>query len=230
MHARMIGRLLVACGDPDNEFSGLPFEYFPRDFTRTLSKMNTVNRSTFIQVVVAIITLGTMAWAQPAQAADPIVVMKTNLGTIEIQLDPKAAPVTTKNFLAYVDKKFYDGTVFHRVVRGFVAQGGGMTPDGTEKPTDAPIKNEATNGLHNVRGTISMARTNDPNSATSQFFLNFVDNSTGKLDPGGFSPDGYAVFGKIVKGLDVLDKMEALAGPGDGPPTQQITLITARRK
>jgi peptidyl-prolyl cis-trans isomerase A (cyclophilin A) len=171
-----------------------------------------------------------MAWAQPAKAADPVVIIKTNLGEIDIQLDPKDAPITTANFLSYVDKKFYDNTVFHRVVRGFVAQGGGFTADGQEKPTDPPIKNEATNGLHNVRGTISMARTNDPDSATSQFFLNFVDNSTGKLDPGGFSPDGYAVFGKITKGLDVLDKMEALAGPGDGPPTQQITLISARRK
>ncbi len=129
-----------------------------------------------------------------------------------------------------MNEKFYDGTVFHRVVRGFVAQGGGMTADGTEKPTDAPIRNEANNGLHNVRGTISMARTEDPNSATSQFFLNFVDNSTGKLDPGGFSPDGYAVFGKITKGMDVLDKLEALAGPGDGPPTKTITIISARVK
>jgi peptidyl-prolyl cis-trans isomerase A (cyclophilin A) len=189
-----------------------------------------MNRSTFLRIVVAIITVASFAWAQPVRAADPVVVMKTSLGVIEIQLDPKNAPITTANFLAYVDKKFYDGTVFHRVVRGFVAQGGGMTADGTEKQTDAPIINEASNGLHNVRGTISMARTNDPNSATSQFFLNFVDNSTGKLDPGGFSPEGYAVFGKIIKGTDVLDKMEALAGPGDGPPTQPILLISARRK
>ena len=163
-------------------------------------------------------------------AADPVIVLKTSLGEIDIQLDPTHAPISTANFLAYVDNKFYDGTIFHRVVRGFVAQGGGMTADGTEKPTNAPIKNEASNGLHNVRGTISMARTNDPDSATSQFFLNFVDNSTGKLDPGGFSPDGYAVFGKIIKGVDVLDKMEALAGPSDGPPTQQILLISARRQ
>jgi peptidyl-prolyl cis-trans isomerase A (cyclophilin A) len=189
-----------------------------------------MNRSDFLRVVVAIITAASFAWAQPVKAADPIVVLKTNLGDIEIQLNPDKAPVTTANFLAYVDKKFYDGTVFHRVVRGFVAQGGGMAADGTEKQTNAPIRNEATNGLHNVRGTISMARTSDPDSATSQFFLNFVDNSTGKLDPGGFSPEGYAVFGKITKGLDVLDKMEALAGPGDGPPTQQILLISARRK
>jgi peptidyl-prolyl cis-trans isomerase A (cyclophilin A) len=192
--------------------------------------MNIMNRSHFFSVIIAIIAVTSLAWAQPARAADPVVVLKTNLGTIEIQLDPKNAPITTANFLSYVDKKFYDGTVFHRVVRGFVAQGGGFTADGTEKPTDAPIKNEAANGLHNVRGTISMARTSDPDSATSQFFLNFVDNSTGKLDPGGFSPDGYAVFGKIIKGMDVLDKMEGLAGPGDGPPTQQILLISARRK
>jgi len=192
--------------------------------------MSIVNRSTFLRIVVATITVASFAWAQPVKAADPVVVMKTNLGEIDIQLDPTHAPISTANFLSYVDSKFYDGTVFHRVVRGFVAQGGGFTPDGTEKQTNAPIKNEAANGLHNVRGTISMARTNDPDSATSQFFLNFVDNSTGKLDPRGFSPDGYAVFGKIVKGMDVLDKMEALAGPGDGPPTQQILLISARRK
>ena len=165
---------------------------------------------------VAIITTASFAWAQPVKAADPVVVLKTNLGDIEIQLDPKNAPVTTANFIAYVDKKFYDGTIFHRVVKGFVAQGGGMTADGTEKQTDAPIKNEAANGLHNVRGTISMARTSDPNSATSQFFLNFVDNSTGKLDPGGFSPEGYAVFGKITKGLDVLDKIAAKRSPVPG--------------
>jgi peptidyl-prolyl cis-trans isomerase A (cyclophilin A) len=190
----------------------------------------TVNRSTFLRIIASFVLVTAFAAAQPASAKDPVVVLKTSLGDVEITLDPTHAPISTKNFLAYVDKKFYDGTVFHRVVKGFVAQGGGMTPDGVEKPTDAPIKNEATNGLHNVRGTISMARTNDPDSATSQFFLNFVDNSTGKLDPGGFSPEGYAVFGKITKGLDVLDKMEALAGPGDGPPTQQITLISAKRK
>jgi peptidyl-prolyl cis-trans isomerase A (cyclophilin A) len=189
-----------------------------------------MNRSTFLRVIASFVVAASFAWAQPVQADDPVVVLKTSLGDIEIQLDPTHAPITTANFLAYVDKKFYDGTIFHRVVRGFVAQGGGMTPDGTEKPTDPPIKNEAANGLHNVRGTISMARTSDPDSATSQFFLNFVDNSTGKLDPGGFSPEGYAVFGKITKGMDVLDKIEALAGPGDGPPTQQILIISARRK
>jgi peptidyl-prolyl cis-trans isomerase A (cyclophilin A) len=192
--------------------------------------MSSVKRSTFLQVLASCVLVATFASAQPLLAADPVVVMKTSEGTMEITLDPTHAPITTKNFLAYVDSKFYDGTVFHRVVRGFVAQGGGFTADGTQKQTMAPIQNEATNGLHNTRGTISMARTNDPNSATSQFFLNFVDNSTGKLDPGGFSPEGYAVFGKITKGLDVLDKLEALAGPGDGPPTKDITIISVRRK
>ena len=191
--------------------------------------MGIVNRSTFLKIVASLVLASSFAWAQPAQAADPVVVLKTSLGDITIQLDPKNAPISTANFLAYVDKKFYDNTIFHRVVRGFVAQGGGFTPDMTQKDTVSPIKNEATNGLHNVRGTISMARTNDPDSATSQFFLNFVDNSAGKLDPGGFSPEGYAVFGKITKGMEELDKLEALSGPGDGPPTQQVLIISARR-
>jgi len=206
---------------------------FPRDIGGRRSEIGIVNRSTFLRIVVATFAVTvTAAWAQDAKPAkaDPVVVMKTSEGTIEITLDPKNAPVTTANFLAYVDKKFYDGTIFHRVVKGFVAQGGGFSADMQQKQTDAPIINEATNGLHNTRGTISMARTSDPNSATSQFFLNFVDNSAGKLDPGGFSPEGYAVFGKITKGMDVLDKLEALAGPGDGPPTKQIVIISARRK
>ena len=188
-----------------------------------------MNRSTFLRVVASFALVASFAWAQPVQAADPVVVFKTSVGTIEIQLDPKNAPVTTKNFLSYVDKKFYDGTIFHRVIPGFVDQGGGFTADMQQKPTDAPIKNEATNGLHNVRGSISMARTNDPDSATSQFFLNLVDNSS-KLDPGGVSPEGYAVFGKIIKGLDVMDKIAAIpTGPGDVPQTQ-IVVISARRK
>jgi peptidyl-prolyl cis-trans isomerase A (cyclophilin A) len=191
--------------------------------------MISMNRFNFLRIVVAITAFASFAWAQPVQAADPVVVFKTSLGDIEIQLDPKKAPITTANFLAYVDKKFYDGTIFHRVIPGFVDQGGGFTADMQQKPTDAPIKNEATNGLHNVRGSISMARTNDPDSATSQFFLNLVDNS-GKLDPGGVSPEGYAVFGKITKGIDVIDKIAAIpTGPGD-VPTTQIVVLSARRK
>ena len=188
-----------------------------------------MNRSTFLQVIASFVVVASFAWAQPVRAADPVVVFKTSLGDIEIQLDPKNAPVSTANFLAYVDKKFYDGTIFHRVIPGFVDQGGGFTTDMQEKPTNPPIKNEAANGLHNLRGTISMARTNDPDSATSQFFLNLVDNS-GKLDPGGVSPDGYAVFGKIIKGLAVMDKIAAIP-TGDGDvPTTPVVILTARRK
>jgi peptidyl-prolyl cis-trans isomerase A (cyclophilin A) len=196
--------------------------------------MGNMNRSVFLRIVVAIVTVASFAWAQPVKAADPVVVFKTSMGDIEIQLDPKNAPVTTANFLAYVDKKFYDGTIFHRVIPGFVVQGGGFTSDMQQKATDTPIKNEATNGLHNLRGTISMARTNDPDSATSQFFLNLVDNSTGKLDPGGFSPEGYAVFGKITKGMDVLDKIAGVAtatkGPYENVPVKDVVLISAQRK
>jgi len=191
--------------------------------------MTGVKRSTFFQVIASFVLAASFAWAQPAKAADPVVVLKTSLGDIEIQLDPKNAPVTTANFLAYVDNKFYDGTIFHRVIPGFVVQGGGFTTDMNQKKTEASIKNEATNGLHNLRGTISMARTSDPNSATSQFFLNLVDNS-GKLDPGGVSPEGYAVFGKITKGIEVIDKIAAIpTGPGDVPQTQ-IVILSARRK
>jgi len=189
-----------------------------------------VKPSTFLRIVVAIIAVAPFAWAQSVKAADPVVVMKTNEGTIEITLDPTHAPISTANFLSYVDKKFYDGLLIYRDVKGFVAQGGGLSPQGSGKPEDAPIKNEAKNGLHNTRGTISMARTNDPNSATTQFFLNFVDNS-GSLDPNPMSPDGYAVFGKITQGLDVLDKIESLGGSDPmGGPSETITILSIRRK
>ena len=135
--------------------------------------------------------------AEPAKA--PHVLITTTNGEIEIELDPVKAPISTKNFLAYVDKGFYTNTIFHRVIPGFMVQGGGFTQSMSQKPTEAPIKNEASNGLHNVRGTLSMARTNDPDSATSQFFINVKDNDF--LDQG----DGYAVFGKVVKGMDVVD-------------------------
>jgi len=177
-----------------------------------------------------------LKWIPSARAADgdPVVILKTSMGEIDIQLDPKNAPISTANFLAYVKSGFYNGTIFHRVIPGFVAQGGGFTKDMQEKPTQPPIKNEATNGLHNLRGTISMARTNDPNSATSQFFLNFIDNTasaSSNLDPGGVSPEGYAVFGKIIKGMDVLDKMATVptgtVGPFSDVPTTPIVIISA---
>ncbi|NVZ51017.1 peptidylprolyl isomerase [Pseudomonas sp. B6002] len=148
---------------------------------------------------------GSVLFAANLMAAEPAkaqhVLISTTNGDIEIELDPVKAPISTKNFLAYVDKGFYTNTIFHRVIPGFMVQGGGFTAQMSQKPTDAPIKNEASNGLHNVRGTLSMARTNDPNSATSQFFINVADNAF--LDPG--RDAGYAVFAKVVKGMDVVD-------------------------
>ena len=135
--------------------------------------------------------------ATPAKA--PHVLLDTTNGQIEIELDPVKAPISTKNFLDYVNSGFYTNTIFHRVIPGFMAQGGGFTPQMQPKATKAPIKNEHKNGLANVRGTLSMARTSVPDSATSQFFINVKDNDF--LDQG----DGYAVFGKVVKGMDVVD-------------------------
>jgi len=147
----------------------------------------------------------------PGQAAGgevkPVpVVIETSMGTIELELYPDKAPVTVENFVKYAKKGHYDGTVFHRVIPGFMIQGGGFTPDLTEKPTDPPIKNEAGNGLKNDRGTIAMARTGDPNSATAQFYINVADNGplNKDQDPNGF---GYAVFGKVTSGMDVVDKI-----------------------
>jgi peptidyl-prolyl cis-trans isomerase A (cyclophilin A) len=127
--------------------------------------------------------------------------LRTSLGNILIELDPVKAPISVKNFLAYVDSGFYNDTIFHRVIPGFMVQGGGFTSHMQQKDTMAPIKNEATNGLHNVRGTLSMARTSNPDSATSQFFINVADNAF--LDPG--RDAGYAVFAKVVSGMDVVD-------------------------
>ena len=213
---------------------------FPRDIGAMRSEIANVNRSTFLRLVVATfaaaVSLACSSSPQPPSAqpaSGPVVVLKTSLGEIDLQLDPTNAPVTTANFLSYVDKGFYDGTIFHRVIPGFVAQGGGFTPEMQQKPTDAPIKNEAANGLHNVRGSISMARTNDPDSATTQFFLNLVDN-TSKLDPGGVSPEGYAVFGKIIKGLDVLDQIAQVqtttVGDFSDVPAKPVLIISARRQ
>jgi peptidyl-prolyl cis-trans isomerase B (cyclophilin B) len=133
------------------------------------------------------------------------VVMETSMGTIKIELFDDKSPITVANFLRYVDDKHYDGTIFHRVMKDFMIQGGGFGPGQIPKGSKfAPIRNEASNGVSNTRGTLAMARTNDPNSATDQFFINVVDN-TSKLDPGGVSPAGYAVFGKVIAGMDVVD-------------------------
>ena len=192
-----------------------------------------VKTSSFLPIVAAFAAAISLVSAQNARAdKDPVVVMKTSEGTMEITLDPEHSPITVKNFLQYVDEKFYDGLFIYRDVQGFVAQGGGVSPQGSGKPEHPPIADEATkNGLHNTKGTISMARTSDPGSATTQFFLNFVDNS-GSLDPNpAGDPNGYAVFGKITKGQDVLDKIQALGGTDPmGPPSHTITIISVRRK
>ena len=143
--------------------------------------------------------------AQPAKA--PHVLLDTSFGKIEIELDPVKAPISSKNFLDYVDSGFYSNTIFHRVIPGFMVQGGGFTAQMNQKDTRDPIKNEASNGLHNVRGTLSMARTSNPNSATSQFFINVADNAF--LDPG--RDAGYAVFAKVVAGTDVVDKIKGVS-------------------
>ena len=151
-----------------------------------------------------------------AQSKNPVVVISTSLGDITVQLDPVKAPLTVENFLTYVKAGHYDGTIFHRVIKGFMIQGGGMTPDMKEKPTRPPIKNEAANGLKNERGTITMARTNQVDSATSQFFINTGTNN-GFLDHK-VRDYGYAVFGKVVSGMDVVDKIEGVkTQPGDVP-------------
>jgi len=157
----------------------------------------------------------------PANEADKTaskVLIKTNLGEMTVELYPDKAPKTVENFLAYVNAKFYDGTVFHRVIDNFMIQGGGFTPDLRQKATRPAIANEAKNGLSNSRGTLAMARTGDPNSATAQFFINVVDNP--RLDytsDANGSTWGYCVFGKVISGLDVVDKIKAVPTGAQGP-------------
>ena len=141
---------------------------------------------------------------------NPVVVMSTSMGDITLELFKDRAPVSVENFLQYVREGHYEGTVFHRVIPGFMIQGGGYTPELAEKPVRPPIQNEATNGLNNLRGTLAMARTRVLRSATSQFYINVGDNRA-KLDHRGYAPEdfGYAVFGRVLTGMDVVDKIVA---------------------
>jgi peptidyl-prolyl cis-trans isomerase B (cyclophilin B) len=159
--------------------------------------------------------------------------LQTNKGTIRIELDDAKAPLSSRNFLAYVDAGHYNGTVFHRVIPGFMVQGGGFEPGMKQKPTQAPINNEANNGLKNDHYTLAMARTSAPHSATAQFFINTTDN--GFLNFKSESPQGwgYAVFGKVVSGQDVVDAIEKVAtgsrgGHGD-VPTEDVVIVSATR-
>jgi peptidyl-prolyl cis-trans isomerase A (cyclophilin A) len=173
---------------------------------------------------------GAVMTNQPA-AGQPVVVLSTSMGEIEIELCPEKAPISVSNFLAYVDAKSYDGTVFHRVIKNFMIQGGGMDEEMQSRPTRPPIKNEAANGLKNERGTVAMARTSAIDSATSQFFINLKDNEF--LDNGA-RDFGYAVFGKVTAGMKVVDQIAAVPtgnlGPMQNVPTTPVVIKSVRRK
>jgi cyclophilin family peptidyl-prolyl cis-trans isomerase len=166
------------------------------------------------------LVLASVAWVGVAAGADgsknPMVLIQTSLGDITVELDEAKAPISSKNFLEYVESKHYDGTIFHRVIKGFMIQGGGFDQNMKQKPTKPPIKNEAGNGLKNLKGTIAMARTNVVDSATAQFFINAVDNAF--LDHKNETPTGfgYAVFGKVTKGIDIVEKIEKVATTSRG--------------
>jgi peptidyl-prolyl cis-trans isomerase A (cyclophilin A) len=166
---------------------------------------------------------------QKPALSGPVVVLDTSLGTIRIVLNKEKAPLSVDNFLKYVRARHYDGTIFHRVMPGFMIQGGGFTPDMKEKATRPPIKNEARNGLRNSRGTVAMARLTAPDSATSQFFINVRDNH--RLDFG-IGGAGYAVFGEVLEGMDVVDKIVAVPkttkGEHENVPSTPILIKTAR--
>jgi len=179
-------------------------------------------------IIALILAFPLMALA----AGNPKVAFETSKGKMVIELYPEKAPITVKNILAYVDEKFYDGTIFHRVIPGFVIQGGGLTKDMTEKKTHDPIKNEADNGLRNLKYTLSMARTMEVDSASSQFFVNLVDNA--RLDHKGKQSGttwGYAVFGKVIEGMEVVDAIAKVptgtVGMYQDVPKETVTVLKA---
>ena len=177
------------------------------------------------------IAASTLLFSSALLAAEaPHVVLTTSLGEVEIELNEEKAPASVKNFLTYVDSGFYNGVQFHRVIPGFMIQTGGFTADMEQKEPQAPIKNEADNGLHNVRGTLAMARTSDINSATSQFFINLADNAF--LDHGG-RDFGYAVFGKVVRGMEVVDQIARVRtgnrGMHQNVPVEPVLIESAKR-
>jgi len=167
----------------------------------------------------------------PAKSSAPRVAFETTAGRFVVELDPVKAPKTVENFLGYVKSGFFDGTVFHRVIKDFMVQGGGFTADMKQKPTQAPVPIEADNGLKNKRGTLAMARTTDPNSATAQFFVNLVDNAFLDHKSKDVRGWGYAVFGQVVEGMDVIDKMAAtktgMKGQFQDVPLETITIQKA---
>jgi cyclophilin family peptidyl-prolyl cis-trans isomerase len=190
------------------------------DQDKTTRQSQSVSKTNLTKKALPANERNNMPQSDAQSLKNPQVVMETSKGNITIELDAKAAPVTVKNFLVYVNEKFYDGTIFHRVINNFMIQGGGFDEKMGQKKTHAPIKNEAANGLKNDLGTIAMARTNDINSATSQFFINVKNNDF--LNHQGQEQFGYAVFGKVVSGMDVIDAIKVVtttsrAGMGDVP-------------
>jgi peptidyl-prolyl cis-trans isomerase B (cyclophilin B) len=184
--------------------------------------------------IAFISALSVLAAVAPAVAAEnPKVIMDTTKGQLVIELYPDKAPETVKNFLAYVDAGFYNGTIFHRVMPNFMIQGGGFTPDMQQKSTRPPIKIESDNGLMNLRGTLAMARTQDPNSATAQFFINSVDNGFLNFTAKTVQGWGYAVFGKVVQGMEVVDAISKVKTGAKGMhrdvPVETIAITTAKR-
>jgi cyclophilin family peptidyl-prolyl cis-trans isomerase len=165
--------------------------------------------------------------AATTKGGKPVVVLVTSLGDITLELEPEKAPITVENFLNYVDAGFYDGTVFHRVIPNFMIQGGGMTPNLSQKPTRAAIKNEAENGLKNDAGTIAMARTSAPDSATAQFFINLKDNDFLNHGARDF---GYAVFGHVTQGIDVVKKIGAVPTGSNDVPVEPVVIKHAKRQ
>lgn len=168
----------------------------------------------------------------PSLANNPHVILETNMGDVELELFADKAPASVKNFLGYVDDGHYNGTIFHRVIKQFMIQGGGFASNGQKKPTRPPIQNESRNGIKNDRGTLAMARTNDPNSATSQFYINLVNNGFLNKSSRG---EGYAVFGRVVRGMDVVDKIGQTSTGACPPvasrdcPVQQMVIRKASR-
>lgn len=186
-----------------------------------------------IRLISRLLPLLIALWFAPAAlAANPKVEIKTTLGTVVIELYPENAPKTVENFLQYVKDGFYDGTVFHRVIPGFMAQGGGFTPNLQQKPVRPAIRNEAGNGLRNAIGTLAMARTADPHSATAQFFINVADNDFLDFKSADDKGYGYAVFARVTSGMDVVQKMlqvpTATVGPHQNVPRQPIVIERAR--
>lgn len=198
-----------------------------------------MNYRILLSVIFFLLSFVNVSCSQPKDEtmkqmnSHPVVLIKTSAGDIRIELNGEKAPLTVKNFLEYVNQGHYDHTIFHRVIDGFMIQGGGFTKDFKQKPTNAPIQNEADNGLKNLRGTIAMARTNDVNSATAQFFINVVDNNF--LDFRAKNPQGYGycVFGEVTEGMDVVDKIKKVKtgsfGPYQDVPVETVEILEVKQ-